>query len=242
LDELRERRDSSLELAQIGMALNTISHEFEKTVGALRDGFRRMKAWAEANPSLDQLYRDMRNSFDHLDGYLTLFTPLDRRLYRKQVKITGKQIRDFLAGLFEPRLKRHSISLKATKSFLNVSLTGYPSTFYPVFVNLVDNSIFWLQRIQDRPRVIELDAEGAALLVRDNGPGVSARDRQNIFALNFSRKPGGRGMGLYISRESLAKVGYTLTLDPKDDSEGAVFRISPEEDGGADREEVNGGE
>jgi len=200
-----------------------------------------MKAWAEANPSLDELYRDMRNSFDHLDGYLTLFTPLDRRLYRTQIKITGKQIRDFLADLFETRLKRHNIELKVTRNFLQATLTGYPSTFYPVFVNLVDNAIFWLQRNHDRPREIELDAEGTALLVRDNGPGVSARDRQNIFSMNFSRKPGGRGMGLYISRESLAKVAYKLTLDPISGSEGAVFRISPDANGATDREEENDG-
>ena len=133
LEELRERRDSSLELAQIGMALNTISHEFEKTVGALRDGFRRMKAWAEANPSLDELYQDMRSSFDHLDGYLTLFTPLDRRLYRKKVKITGKQIRDFLAQLFEFRLKRHNISLKATRRFPERLIDRLPIDFLSCF-------------------------------------------------------------------------------------------------------------
>jgi C4-dicarboxylate-specific signal transduction histidine kinase len=89
-----------------------------------------------------------------------------------------------------------------------------------------DNSLFWLQQRRE-DRQIALDAEGADLLLRDNGPGVSARDRENIFALNFSRKPGGRGMGLHISRESLAKVGLLLTLDHKASEAGAVFRISP---------------
>lgn len=227
IDALREQRDSDLEMAQIGMALSTISHEFEKTVGSLRDGFRRMKAWAEANPELHQLYADMRSSFDHLDSYLTMFTPFDRRLYRSEVTITGKGIFTFLKNLFGERVKRHNIVLKPTDNFLDYSIKGYPSSFYPVFVNLVDNAIFWLQRIQDRPREIELDFCDGDLLVRDNGPGVSARDWENIFALHFSRKPGGRGMGLYISREVLAKVGYKLTLDTKAKAKGAIFRISP---------------
>ena len=78
----------------------------------------------------------------------------------------------------------------------------------------MDNAIFWLQRIRDRPREIILDTDRDDLLVRDNGPGVSSRDRENIFAMNFSRKPGGRGMGLHISRATLSRVGLRLTLDP----------------------------
>lgn len=228
LIELRARRDSDLELAQVGMALSTISHEFDKTVGALRNGLRKLKAWADANPELDNLYRDLRISFDHLDEYLTLFTPLDRRLHRTKINITGKHIYDFLNGLFRSRLKRHKVTLTPTKEFLDTSTLCYPSSLYPPFVNLVDNAIFWLQQNRNRNREITLDAEDAHLLVRDNGPGVSARDRENIFARNFSRKPGGRGMGLAISQETLSSAGLRLTLDPAPGNQGAVFRISPE--------------
>ena len=228
LDELKTRRDADLELAQIGMALNTISHEFDKTVGSLRDGLKRLKAWSDANPELSDLYDDIRISFDHLDEYLTLFTPLDRRLHRTRFDITGKEIHDFLSKLFQARLKRHNVVLTATKKFLKSSTSCYPSSLYPPFVNLMDNAIFWLQRNHDRPRRITLDADGGNLLVRDNGPGVSARDYKNIFAMNFSRKPGGRGMGLPISRETLSQVGLRLTLDLATGSGGAVFRISPD--------------
>ena len=90
--ELAARRDADLELAQIGLALNTVNHEFEKTVGSVRDGLRKLKAWADANPQLNELFNELRVNFDHLDEYLTLFTPLDRRLHRTKVAVTGKQI------------------------------------------------------------------------------------------------------------------------------------------------------
>lgn len=227
LEELRARRDSDLELAQIGLALNSISHEFEKTVGSLRNGLRKLQAWANANPELTELYRDMRVSFDHLDEYLSLFTPLDRRLHRRKIRITGKEIHDFMSKLFQVRLKRHGVALSATREFLKSSTSCYPSSLYPPFVNLIDNAVFWLQRNHNRPREILLDAEEGDFLVNDNGPGVSSRDRENIFEMNFSRKPGGRGMGLHISRETLSQVGFELTLDPAGKSNGATFRISP---------------
>ena len=226
LEYLREQRDTDLEMAQIGMAVNVVSHEFEKTVGALRDGFRRMSAWAQANPSLDDLYRNMRGAFDHLDGYLTLFTPFDRRLYGKRVNIRGTEIYKFVRDLFEKRLERHSIALTSTAAFRETTVLGYHSTFYSVFANLVDNSIFWLGNTNDRPREIILDASDGALVVRDNGSGVGFGDRTNIFMLRFSRKPGGRGMGLHVSKAALNKEGWDLTLEPGKPSAGAAFRIS----------------
>ncbi len=226
LNELKTRRDADLELTQIGLALSTISHEFDKTVGALRNGLRRLESWAGANPELVDLYRDIRISFDHLDEYLTLFTPLDRRLHRAKVTISGREIDGFLGKLFRARLRRHDITLSATGDFLATKISCYPSSIYPPFVNLIDNSIFWLQGCQGRKREIVLDTNGGELLIRDNGPGVSSRDRSNVFEMNFSRKPGGRGMGLHISRETLQKVGMRLTLDPVPPSSGAVFRIA----------------
>jgi signal transduction histidine kinase len=229
LDELRERRDTDLELAQIGLALNTVSHEFDKTVGNIREGIERLGAWAAENPELEGLHKELRLSFGHLDEYLTLFTQLDRRTHQSKVRITGKQIFEFLERLFSQRLDRHRIKLTATKQFSQRALNSYPSSIYPAFVNLVDNAIYWVQRNRGE-RSISLESDGLDLLVRDNGPGVSTRDRENIFALNFSRKPGGRGMGLHISRETLARVGLKLNVDPREDGKGATFRISPPEE------------
>ena len=228
LESLRDQRDADLELAQIGLVINTVSHEFEKTVAGLREGFRRLGSWANANPKLKSLYLEMRASFDHLDSYLSLFTPLDRRLHRHAIDITGKEIHNFLNALFEVRLKRHQIELQSSAAFRDTTVHGYPSTFYPVFANLVDNAIFWLQSVRDRKKKIFVDCLGDWLLVHDNGPGVSPRDYENIFELNFSRKPGGRGMGLYISRATLEKVGYSITIDTSNRGQGTTFVISPD--------------
>ena len=233
LEELRAQRDFDLEMAQIGMAVNIISHEFEKTVTTLRQGFRRMGAWAKANPDLARLYKNMRSAFEHLDAYLVMFTPLDRRLHRVKVQISGKDIYEFLLDLFEQRFSRHHVLLVATKEFCKFTLVGYPSTFYPVFANLLDNAVFWLQRVREHPRRIELDVNEGVLIVRDNGPGVSKRDRLNIFLPRFSRKPGGRGMGLHVSKATLDKAGYDLRVGEigENSSVGAVFQIVKKDEG-----------
>ena len=74
------------------------------------------------------------------------FTPLNRRLYRSKENISAKDIKVFLLDLFKARLSRHNIQLKHTKGYINRSIFGFRSTFYPVFVNIVDNAIYWLTR------------------------------------------------------------------------------------------------
>lgn len=225
---MRERSEADLELTQLGMALTVVNHEFEVSIKSVRASLRRLKSWADINEDLQGLYDDLRSSFDHIDGYLSLFTPLQRRLYRTAVDISGADIAKFLGDLFARRLETHHIQLQPTRSFLRYKLHAYPSSFYPVFVNLVDNSIFWLKD-RPEPRAIRLDMQDGAMVVADNGPGVPARDRTSIFELGFTRKPGGRGLGLYISREVLEKAGYSLELDQASSNAGAVFRIEPKE-------------
>ena len=223
---LQEQVDSNLELAQLGMAVEIISHEFASAIRAIRKDLKDLKVWADTNPALKNLYADLRTNFDHVDGYLTLLTPLDRRLRRKAIDIRGANISKFIRELFEERLKTDDTSLEATEAFRKHIIHGYPSTFYPVFINLVDNSLFWLSSVNGE-RKITLDAEANALLVKDTGPGIPKRDHSAIFERGFTRKPGGRGIGLYISKSVLNSVGYDLTVTSE--SGGAVFRIEPKE-------------
>jgi hypothetical protein len=223
---LRERYETDLELTQLGMAIEIINHEFNDSIRAIRDGLRRFKRWADVNPMLKDLYRDIRGSFEHLDGYLTMFTPLHRRLYRSTIRITGNEIAKYLQNLFQERIQKDKINLIVSPAFKKKEIDGYPSTFYPVFVNLVDNAIFWLK---DRPlpREIYLDVKGDAFVVGDNGQGIPIRDALAVFEYRFTRKPAGQGLGLYISREVLKKVGYSLELNQSDKEPGATFLIAP---------------
>ena len=223
---LQERAEADLELTQLGMAVEIIDHEFQATIRSVRDNLRRFRAWADVNEHLADVYHGIRLSFEHLDSYLTLFTPLHRRLYRSQIEIKGSDISKFLLDLFRERLARHEVEAKATRAFQRHRFAGYPSTFYPVFVNLMDNAIFWLGD-QSPPRTIRFDADDKGMMVVDNGPGVPLRDRKAIFELGFTRKPGGRGLGLYISRDVLTRVGYDLTVGEPSDGKGAAFMIRP---------------
>jgi signal transduction histidine kinase len=220
---LQENSEADLELTQLGMAVDIINHEFTSSIQTVRKNVSMLKSWADVNEDLKPLYQNIRASFEHLDGYLSLFTPLNRRLYRKAVDISGKRIAKFLNNLFEERLKRHEVDMVVTDAFSALTIQNYPSTFYPVFVNLIDNAIFWM-RDQTADKKITLDAIESAFIIQDTGPGIPMRDREAIFEKGFSRKPGGRGLGLFISKDILKKVDYDLIIATKYQN-GTCFKI-----------------
>ena len=146
------------------------------------------------------------------------------------VVINGHEVESFLRGVFSERLERHGVELAATQAFLHWTFEGFPSTFYPVFVNLVDNAIHWVAAASATDRVITLDADDGAALILDTGPGVRTRDRDVIFERGFSRRRGGRGLGLSLARELLERAGWPLELLSPDP--GATFRIAKRTGGG----------
>lgn len=224
LEALAERADDQLELSQLGSAVSVINHEFRHTTQSIRRTLRQLKVWAEANPKLRPAYDELKASFDHLDGYLTLFTPLQRRLHRTEVEMAGSEIEQYLRDLFAKRLEDADIHLEATRAFREHGVEGYTSTVYPAFVNLVDNSTFWLAGYAGE-RVISLDAGEGWMAVRDTGPGLPTDLGDGIFEARVTTKPGGTGYGLFVAREVLRRDAMDLVaLAPRPDR-GAELRI-----------------
>jgi signal transduction histidine kinase len=225
LETLREQVDTDADLVQLGLAVAVINHEFEATIKGVRRSLRELRPWADLNSNLAPLYQEIRNNFDHLDGHLNLFTPLQRRLYRKPIEIKGSDILHYVKTLFDVRLKRHDVKLAATDNFTDMVAHGFPSTLYPVFVNIIDNAIFWLKDMQGEKQ-IKLDSDGKSFFISNTGPGIHARDYQTVFEQGFSRKPGGRGLGLFISRKALRKEGMDISIVPSDLPVGVTFQIT----------------
>ncbi|MDD2297369.1 MAG: hypothetical protein PHX79_06090, partial [Sphaerochaetaceae bacterium] len=224
---LREQIELDLELSQLGTAVSIIHHEFTNTITSIRRSMIRLKSWADFNDELVPLYRDIKNNFEQLDGYLTLFTPLNRRLYRKKIDLTGKEIAKYVLDIFKERLRRHEIKLKFKGAFLKKTISCYPSTLLPAIINVIDNAIFWLGRSLNH-REILLDADEDALYISNNGEPLLDSDvlTGNIFEQGFTRKPGGRGMGLHISKEVLKREGFDISISEVKPDMKVTFKIS----------------
>lgn len=228
LEELRDRVHADIEISQLGLAVGVINHEFNSTIKSIRGSLRDLKAWADVNDKFETVYKNIKINFEHLDRYLRLFTPLNRRLYRQKEEIPSSEIKAFLIDLFKARLERHNIKFTHSKGFSARKLHGYRSTFYPVFVNLIDNAIHWLNESNMQgEKVIKLHADETGFYVSNNGPTILAQDSDKIFELGFTRKLSGRGMGLHISREVLKADNYDISLDTPREGSNVTFKLYP---------------
>lgn len=226
LEDLRTRLQSDIELSQLGLAVGVIHHEFNGTINSIRHSIRDLKAWSDMHEDLESIYKNIKINFEHLDGYMNLFTPLNRRLYRTKEEIPLLDVNSFLLDLFKSRLERHNVQLKHTKGFAQGKLSGFRSTFYPVFVNIVDNAIYWLSQSEIPEKIIRLHADEAGnVFISNNGPAIKETDKERIFELRYSKKPNGRGLGLSISKEVLNDENYDLKLDSPREGSTVTFRI-----------------
>lgn len=229
---LQEELDRSTELAHLGTAIGIIQHEFNSSVVAIRNGLNRLKGAVSDDPGAQDSYSLVRASFEHLDTYLSMFAPLNRRLYRKPIELAGANIRKYLLQIFAERFKRHNVRWESTQAFERHAVTAFPATFLPPFINVVDNALFWLSRTSDGnlkdddgSRTIFFDADATGYLVSNNGPGVAERDAEQIFELSYTRKLRGRGMGLAIARKALREAGCEITLEACGKDAFPVFKI-----------------
>ncbi|MDA8151760.1 MAG: ATP-binding protein [Acidithiobacillus sp.] len=208
---LEEQADEDFEMVQLGLAVAIINHEFAASIKRVRTSVQELGQISRRSDGLRPLYESIRSNFEHLDGHLNLFTPLQRRLHRSSIKIDGKDIRNYCVDLFTNRLERHKVELVPTDAFLEAVVVCYPSTLYPAVINTIDNALHWLNVIP-ADRRIELHADEEGLYISNNGPIIESYDAQRIFERGFSRKTGGRGLGLFISAKALEAEGMKLTL------------------------------
>ena len=148
----------------MGLAVAIINHEFAAAIKNVRRNIRELGQLSQKSASIRPLYSSIRSSFEHLDGHLKLFTPLQRRLYRSAIEISGKTIRNYVTDLFDDRIARHNVQVECTPTFLNAKIQAYPSTLYPAIINLVDNALFWLTQTRGE-RKIRFDISGRGLLL-----------------------------------------------------------------------------
>ena len=102
---------------------------------------------------------------------------------------------------------------------------GFGLHFIPVFVNVIDNAIHWLNQSGLEQKTIRLHADESGIYISNNGSSILLQDKARIFELGFTRKKNGRGMGLHISKEVLNAENYDIRLDDPREGESVTFKI-----------------
>lgn len=189
--------DNLLKAAGAGLSMSVVVHEVEKIISEV---LKVVKAEKGSNRVL--------NLVEHLSSLIDGYSEIIRKSNQ-----SNENIVDIInQALFntEYRLASHQIEIiKAYKNFNgNKRLKVAKNLLIGTIMNIVDNSIYWLEKEKDRLPTIKkkifigLSEENQYLniIIADNGTGFLI-PTDDVVEPFVSAKPGGIGLGLHIANE-----------------------------------------
>lgn len=211
LSELRSELERLNSLAQLGIAVEIVGHELQSYDEIIGSGLRNLPEDVRSSKAV----KDIEFGYEGLTDQLRFLSPLRLAGQKIQKWISGEEVYLYLADFFKLTMAKNKITLTASTAFKRCRVFDQQSRLFPVFINLVNNSVYWLGVSEMEDRRISLDVVGVEVVVSDNGPGVDPEDRESLFTLFFTKKVrGGRGVGLYLSRANLAAGGHRIRYEP----------------------------
>jgi signal transduction histidine kinase len=207
LSQLREELAKLNALAQLGITVEIIGHELESLDASISRGLSALPKDVQTLPA----FQSVMHAHHALTDRLRFLSPLKLSGEQSKEWITGSQIANHIEDFFGEALARENITLSTSESFAKFRVFDRRSRIFPVFINLVNNSRYWLAQKKIPGGRIAFSAKDSKVIVADDGPGVADDDVKNLFTLFFTRKArGGRGVGLYLCRTNLAAGGHQI--------------------------------
>ena len=220
--DLDEKLRDIYAIAQIGITVEIIGHELETLESEVRRHLNKLTKEVQDTNA----FKSAMRSHLSLSDRLRFLSPMKIGGYRARETITGEQIADYIQEFFASSFREQRIEFFADIEFQKISIIDIPSRIFPVFINLVNNAIYWTSLSEERN--IRLGFEDGLVMISDTGPGIDPEDLPRIFDIFFSRRKSGRGIGLYLCRANLAVAGHKIRYATSDDPtllNGANFVI-----------------
>ncbi|MBU3663008.1 MAG: GHKL domain-containing protein, partial [Bacteroidetes bacterium] len=98
-----------------------------------------------------------------------------------------------------------------------------------IIMNLINNSIYWLETISAERKIevlVERNSDSLSIVFSDNGPGIKDGTELAIFDPYFSTRPDGIGLGLTIVGELVSEYNGDFYLVNNGPLDGATFKIT----------------
>jgi hypothetical protein len=222
-------------LATLGQIIDVVLHEGRTPVAAISNetALARRDIVQSDTKSIDREILEKRLSTisQQTDMLSTLFkrlAPFSGRKRGRPVEITVEDAVANAFALFTKRIAELHVDVRLPTS--RTVVTVDESEIQQIFVNLLDNSLYWLEKVSRNRRKIDVEVLSQPtelrILFSDSGPGVPEDIRDRIFDPYFSTKPDGVGLGLTIAGETAAEYDGALELISGGPLDGATFRVT----------------
>lgn len=232
--DMTERIKAEEELVRRNFELDSFvysaSHDLKAPLNSLT-GLIRLAKEEFSEPQMAQFLDMMSQNVTRLEDFIGLLTDFSRnqRMDILQEPVSLTEIIEEIKGKLRFMRESDKVELRLENQ-LDGPLVTDPPRLRILLTNLVANSYRYYDTQQTNPFVqIKITKEGnrPIIWVEDNGQGIPKHLQGKIFDLFFraNAKSTGSGMGLYVVRNTIARMGGSIQLD--DTFEGGTrFKIT----------------
>ncbi len=224
-EKIKEQWELSKETSQLGIAVEIIDHEFNSLYSRINSTLDLMNE-SDRTPE----FASLKKAFKTLEDKYALLSPLYRISGSIAKDINGKELKQFLLSFFENRLSSSGVELRSTIDFDNYVVNIKEPVIYSVLINIVNNALYWLKNSDKKIIEFAYDTAIDGIIIRNSGLPIQDNKLQKIFNLFYSNRPNGRGLGLYLAKQSLNDCYFDLYATNDNDYNtlnGACFIIRP---------------
>jgi len=172
----------------------------------------RMKANSISPKELEDFLIEIQESLEFLYQELQVLQPLFRVARKVTRDVSVKNVADRVIKYFRNEIINNiDVNINCDTDIIVKTNTGL---ILQVLLNLMDNSIYWLDQVSVSNKKIEIlvDGENDRIVFADNGPGIPPDIIDLIFTEFYSKKDEGRGLGLYIAKELLDRIDARISV------------------------------
>lgn len=230
-DQMKYQWEQTRDTAQLGIAVEIIDHEFNQLYAKINSQLGELSKKNEVNSIKE--FGFLEKNFKQLEDKYALLSPLYRISGALIKNISGDTIYNYLLEFFENQIEAYKISFEVSDDFKGHFISIKEPVIHTVFINIINNAIYWMRNKE--PRTIKLDylSETKEIIIANSGVKIPDYRLDKIFDLFYSQRPNGRGIGLYLSKQSLNEAGLDIyaTNDKKYNTlNGACFVINTVDD------------
>jgi PAS domain S-box-containing protein len=226
LESINTQLQVSERLAALGRITAGVAHEVKNPLNSMRLWLENLKEsiLAEQDSASQQAVQVLDKEIDRLDAVVKRFLDFTRPM---DIRLEATQLAELLKEVLEvarPQLQKSSIHLAQLLPIDVPEVYVDRALLKQAVLNLVLNAAEAMPSGGQLRLVLSRRGEMAEITVGDTGKGIPLENRQKIFQLFFTTRPGGSGIGLASTFRIVQLLNGSIDFT-SEVGRGTTFRI-----------------
>lgn len=213
-----EGLNNTVDLAAVGLSVETASHDMSmmltKGVDAIDNLIKDIDGGVLTDEQIENELHSIRGMFSFVKDQMRDIQLMFKSSKQRRRPIRFEDLLEKVGKIYKRTLNREHIEYTVNKIGSPIIAKCTDAVILQLLINLFDNAVYWLAMpdIAEKKITITLDGNNQQVIFSDNGHGIRDDDKPYIFEAFYSGKEDGRGLGLYIARQLLQRMGYSISL------------------------------